>query len=360
MTNWQLYTQNENGWQAMLSACELATKSIDLEQFIFLRDPIGEKFIEVCTRKAQEGVKVRFLWDAAGSFTFFGTSNAENLRKKGIELVFFKSLIPQFKKLHKIESYFFRNHRRSLIIDDKIAFTGSICISNKTLLWRDTIVRVEGNVVKEIKILFEKMWSRAKKGRVFRNISLDSTRTGQEDFIYVANSPVPGRGYLLRHIIRKIREAKASIYITTPYFVPTRHLARTIRQAARRGIDVRIIIPEWTDHPVVDLAARTYFHNMLKAGVKIFLYKGQMLHAKTMIIDDVWSTIGTLNLDHVSLLYNYEANIISTNINFAKEILTHFNEDLKKCEEMTFEKWQNGYTLLKFVGFFIRFFRPFL
>src|SRR6185369_13280743 len=114
--HWQLYTENKASWNAMLSALESAKRTIDLEQFIFLKDEIGEKFIEVCARKAKEGVRVRFLWDAAGSFTFFGNSIVEELRKKGIELVFFKKLLPAFNRLHKMESYYFRNHRRSVIV----------------------------------------------------------------------------------------------------------------------------------------------------------------------------------------------------------------------------------------------------
>ncbi len=360
MTNWQLYTNNENGWQAMLSACEFANKSIELEQFIFIKDEIGEKFIEVCTRKAQQGVKVRFLWDAAGSFTFSGNKTAEELKKRGIELVFFKKLVPAFNRLHKLESYYFRNHRRSLIIDSKIAFTGSICVSNKTLRWRDTIVRIEGEVVDEIKQKFERMWVRGTRDNLPRNFLKKAERTEEKEFMYIGNTPIPGRRYLYRNILRQIQQARGSIYITTPYFVPTHHLARSIRKAAKRGVDVKIIIPEWTDHRIVDLAARTYFHNMLKARVKIFLYRGEMLHAKTMVIDKIWSTVGTLNLDHVSLLYNYEANVVTTNQNFTNEIISHFETDLAKCEEMTLDKWQNGYGWQKFLGFFVRLFRAIL
>lgn len=360
MNNWQLYTDNEKAFEAMLSACEMATESIDLEQFIFFKDSAGERFIDICTKKAAQGVKVRFLWDAAGSFNFFGSSIAEELRKKGIELVFFKRLIPTFNRLHKFESYYFRNHRRSLVIDSKIAFTGSFCVSKETINWRDTTVRLEGDVVGEIIQKFQKMWRRGTKNRAPNNLFKETDRTEEKEFMYIGNTPLPGRRYLYRYILRKVRDAQASIQITTPYFVPNLNLAHALRKAARRGVDVKIILPEWTDHPVVDLAARTYFHSMLKSGVKIYLYKGEMLHAKTIVVDDAWSTIGTMNLDHVSLLYNYEANVVTSNLFFTKEVYEHFINDLNKCEEMTLDKWQNGYGLQKFLGFFVRFFRAIL
>lgn len=355
-TNWKLYTSNEQTLQAMIESCEQAKETIDLEQFIFVIDNFGNKLIEVCSRKAKQGVKVRFIWDSAGSFSFMGSEIIENLKDKGIELVFFKTLLPSIFDAPNYRSWYFRNHRRTLIIDKKIGFTGSICIYEKTKNWRDTNIKIEGPVLKDMNITFERMWNRA-HGKKLPKIKYDTYN--DQEFKYVSNSPLPRHRRLYNQLVEAIRNSKKYIYITTPYFVPTHRLARVIKLAAHRGVDVRIIIPEHSDHTFVDLAARTYFYNLLKSGVRIFLYKERMIHCKTIIIDDDWSSIGTLNIDHVSLLYNFEANIISSNINLSRELVSHFFTDTNNSEEITLEKWNQRYWVEKFAGIFIKLIRSF-
>jgi cardiolipin synthase len=356
-TNWKLYTTNEEGWGAMLEACESATISIDLEQFIFVTDDIGKKFIEVCARKAQQGVKVRFLWDAAGSFSFFGSSIVDDLKKKGIELVFFKTLFPNFLSAHDYKSWYFRNHRRTLVIDTRMAFTGSICVSDKMINWRDTMVRIEGPVVNDMQKAFERMWDRAHGKKVPK---IDEDKHSDREFKYITNNPLPRRRRLYKHILDAIHHAQKYIYITTPYFVPTRQIIRALRLASHRGVDVKIILPEWTDHPLVDLCARTFFSKLLESGVRVYFYRDEMLHSKTVVIDGGWATVGTLNFDNVSLLYNFEANLVSTNKEFTAEVYQHFIEDVSKSEEVTLTSWKRRYWVEKFAGFFIRFVRDFL
>ena len=355
-TSWDLYTTNDGGWDAMLSACESAKESIDLEQFIFMTDDIGKRFIDICSKKANEGVKVRFLWDAAGSFSFFGSNIVEELKAKGIELVFFKTLFPSIFKFHKYRSWYFRNHKRTLVIDNKIGFTGSICVSDKMRNWRDTVVKIDGPVVEEMQKEFERTWNRAlgKKSEKIKRVK------SREEFRYVTNYPFPKRHLLYKEIIEAIRNAKKSIYITTPYFIPTRHLSKILRSASRRGVDIKVIVPQWSDHSEVDLCSRSFFMKMLKVGIKIYLYKGEMIHSKTITIDGTWSSVGTLNLDSVSLLYNFEANIISTNNLFTKELVEHFSMDLKDTEEVTIESWKNRYWFEKLSTSFMRLFRDFL
>lgn len=355
-TIWKLFTSNTETLDAMIKACEGAKDSIDLEQFIFVPDNFGNKLIEVCARKAKEGVRVRFIWDAAGSFNLFGMGIIEELRNKGIELVFFKTLLPGFFDVPNYKSWYFRNHRRTLVIDNRIGFTGSICISEKYKDWRDTNIMIEGPVVNDMHKAFERMWSRALEEKL-RKMKHD--KPSDHEFKYISNNPKPRHHRLYHQVVEAIRNAKKSVYITTPYFVPTRHLARVLRLAVHRGVDVRIMMPTRSDHPFVDLSARTYFYSMLKSGVKIYLYKDTMLHAKTIIIDDYWSSVGTLNMDHVSLLYNFEASIISLNTRFASELNDHFMLDLGKCQEVTLRDWKERYWVEKFAGFFIKFIRSF-
>jgi len=341
----------------MLEACERAKETIDLEQFIFIDDEIGKSFINICTRKAEQGVKIRFIWDAAGSFSFFGSSIVDDLKKKNIELVFFKTLFPGFFTIHNYRSWYFRNHRRTLVIDGKIGFTGSICVSKRMENWRDTNVRIEGPVVIEMGKKFDRMWDRAHNRRVSR-IGPDNHR--HNEFEYIANTPFPRNKKLYNRTIESIRNAKKSIYITTPYFVPTHRFSKVLRLAMHRGVDIRIIIPERSDYPIVDLGARTFFHSMLKAGIKIYLYQKSMLHSKTIIIDECWSSIGTMNIDNISLLYNFEANIITTNSRFAEELTAHFNQDIKNSKEITYSDWKRRFFVEKIASFFVKIFRDFL
>ncbi len=340
----------------MIEACRTATVSIDFEIFIFTPDEIGQRFIDVCAEAAQRGVKVRFIWDAAGSFMFFRTGIIEELKAKNIELVFFKTFFPGFSKVHSYKSWYFRNHKRTLVIDGKRAFTGSTCIETRATPWRDTMVEVEGAVVLDMQDSFNYMWQRAKDRRSSRKI----TGRRDRDFEYIHNSPMPRRRFLNKRVIEAIRGAEKSICIATPYFAPHHKLARVIRLAAHRGVDVKIMLPVASDFPLVDTGARTYFHQLLKVGVRIFLYRSPLLHVKSVVVDGEWSTIGTLNLDHISLMYNFEANLVSTNRKFAEELEGHFAADLENCEEVTFEEWNNRFFIEKIATFLVKFIRVFL
>ncbi|MEA2715062.1 MAG: cardiolipin synthase [Candidatus Parcubacteria bacterium] len=359
-TRWKLYAQNEEAWLAMLTDCARARKTIVLEQFIFVKDDFGQKLINICAERAKAGVRVRFLWDAAGSFTFFGSNIADELKGKGIDLLFWRTLIPGYFRTPNFRSWFLRNHRRTLVIDDAVGYTGSISVQDSMRNWRDTNVRLEGSVVLEMSNAFERMWARAKKVRKL------PPRTFMRDpkFRYITNNPAPGQRHIYSSIVEALREAKRYAYITTPYFVPTGRLLRAIRAAAKRGVDVRIIIPERSDHyPSLDLGARSFFTSLLEAGVRIFLYPnidGAIIHSKTIAIDDGWGTVGSLNLDHVSLLYNFEANIISLEPKFADELASHFISDLEKSKEILLAEWRSRFFIERIPEILIRLVRQFL
>ena len=355
-TFWKFYTSNEETLSAMIESCETAEKTIDLEQFIFVPDSFGNRLIDVCARKASQGVRVRFIWDAAGSFTLFGSSIIEDLRNKGIELVFFKTLFPGFFDVPNYRSWYFRNHRRTLVIDEKVGFTGSICIYEKMKDWRDTNVRIDGPVVTDMQKAFNRMWDRAHERKLPK---IKHEKPSDHEFRYISNNPIPRHRRLYHQLLEAIRNSRKYIYITTPYFVPTHRLARVLRLAAHRGIDVKIMMPKSSDQTFVDLSSRTFFHSILKSGIKIFMYEGEMLHSKTVVIDGDWSSVGTLNMDNVSLLYNFEANIISNNGRFAEELVSHFVYDMNKCKEITLKEWDSRYWVEKLASFFMKFIRSF-
>jgi cardiolipin synthase A/B len=347
-TNWQIYTNVNDAWDAMLTACQEAQTSIDLEQFIFLNDEIGSKFLEVCRAKAEEGVKVRLLCDAAGSFSFFASSFLKSLKSPNFEVAFFNSFIPGTLRNHTI--WFFRDHRKLLVVDDKVGFTGGACVTSEVKNWRDTHVKISGEVVAEMKYSFNVLWEKARK-RKYRPAPPPKTAEG---FNYVLNNPRPRQRYLYYRLIDAIRTAKRYIYLTTPYFVPDRRFRRALRLASRRGVDVRLLLPEKTDHPIVDLGGQSYFYKLLEDGVRIYRYKNKMLHAKAAIIDDVWSTVGSLNFDNISFLYNFEANLVSMDANFAHELKKHYLHDIGESHEIDLGEWKSRPLSQKILAFLIK------
>jgi cardiolipin synthase len=222
--------------------------------------------------------------------------------------------------------------------------------------WRDTNLRIEGSIVSEMQNAFDRMWSRALDQKPLPK----RVKVRHHEFRYITNYPVPGRRHLYNDLVESIRHARKYIYITTPYLVPTRRLSRVLRLAAHRGVDVKIIMPETSNHPFVDLAARTFFSSMLSAGVKIFLYQGENIHGKTAVIDGDWASVGSMNMDGISLLYNFEANIVSTNQKFAEEMVAHFVHDLQKTKEVDPAKWEKRPFLQKWLEFPARLVRKFL
>jgi cardiolipin synthase len=355
--SWTLYASNEEVWAAMLADCAVAERSIVLEQYIFINDDFGKKLIEVCAERASKGVDVRFLWDAVGSFTLWGSNIAEDLGKKGIKLVFWKTLIPDYSKVPNWRSWFLRNHRRTLVIDGKIGYTGSMSVYETMRHWRDTNVRMEGTVVAEMHNAFDRMWARATRTH---NSMPKRIRARDREFRYITNYPAPGRRHIYADLVDAIRSARHYIYITTPYFVPTHRLIRVLRLAARRGVDVRLVIPQASEYYAVDLGARSYFNTLLESGVRIFLYSGNMIHAKTAVVDGDWATVGTMNLDRISLLYNFEANIVSRNTRFAEELAALFVMDLGESKEIDSRQWHSRFFAEKIPEILIKLVRKFL
>jgi cardiolipin synthase len=356
--SWTLYSSNEEAWASILEDCSKAQTSIDLEQFIFATDDFGQKLIDVCAERARNGVQVRFLWDAAGSFTFWGSNIAEDLRSKSIELLFWRTLIPEYFQVPDFRSWYLRNHRRTLVIDNEIGYTGSICVDDRLKNWRDTNVRLEGPVANKMQKAFNNMWLRAKENKVRFPKHKPIPKTN--GFSYITNFPFPRRRLLYKTIVDAIRNSSRYIYITTPYFVPTHRLFKAIKNAAERGVQVIILLPEKTDHYSVDLGARSFFSALMESGVKIFLYTGNIIHSKSIVIDGKWSTVGSLNLDSASLLYNFEANIVSTDPEFAKELESHFITDIQNSIEVSITEWKSRFFLEKIPEILIKLVKKFL
>jgi len=342
-TTWKFYTLSADGWEAMYADCAAARESIDIEQYIFADDVIGGRFFELLRQKNREGVKIRIICDAVGSSGLVDSKKSALLASEGIRIIFFNRIQPW--RIGNFSSWFLRDHRKILLIDKTIAHTGGVCIEDRMANWRDTNVRMTGPVVPEIQAGFDRMWTTPSRYKFSQYKPL--FKPG-EDFSFLINSPMYRGRYIYHDLRRTIRKAKKYIYLTTPYFVPSIIIFRALLKAARRGVDVRILLPESSDVRTAGIAAGSYFLLALNAGVKIYLYDDKkILHAKTGVIDDTWGSVGSANIDNLSLLLNFEGNVISSDGAFIAELKRQFMDDLSVSKEIKKEAWASRPIWLK-------------
>jgi cardiolipin synthase len=347
-TSWKFYLTGETAWEAMFEACAAATKSIDFEQFIFEYDSIGRRFYDLFVAKVKEGVRVRLIIDGGGSYTFYNSRPHRELVKAGIEVKVFSPISPW--RINNISSFFFRNHRKLLVVDKAVAFTGGVGIEERMRHWRDTHLSVSGPVVAEFSQAFELMWRTISAGRYIR-FKRNWKVVG--DFALLINSPRFRQRHIYHEYMRRLRHAKRYIYLTSPYFVPSQRLFFWLMRKARRGLDVRLLLPERSDYDMVDAAGRSYYRLLLNSGVKIYHYpsglkREQMLHVKSAVVDDAWSAVGSCNLDSLSFVYNYEDDLISVDTRFIGEVREQFINDLKNAKEVLSKDWSRRSPLQKF------------
>jgi len=326
----------EELWQTILQACREATSTILFEQYLVENDVISHELAAVLIERAKAGVEVKCLFDAIGSFYLGRSHLPQEMIAAGVQLEFFNWLRPYSPKSQKL--LYFRNHRRILIIDGKKAFTGSICFADHTKPWREAVLEIdEPAIITKMKEVFMMDWYRARQ----RKFKLRrKAPEGADGFYFVTSDPLPRRRFLYYRLIEAIRQAKTSVYLLTPYFLPDSRLLRVLKLAVRRGVDVRVLIPASSNHRIVDLGAETYFEDVLMAGIKIFRHQF-IVHAKTTVIDDDWATVGSLNLDNISLRYNFEANVVATDPHFVADVKKHFFDNIADSKELLMEEWRN-------------------
>jgi len=352
----EFYRTSEETWESMLVAIRGAQSSIDIEHYIFASDKIGDQFIEILKEKSKRGVKIRLLIDTVGSYAFYIGGVPEELRQLGIQVRFFNPISPW--RIPHFTSWFFRDHKKIIVVDRKIGFTGGLGIRDNMAGWRDTNARLEGEMVGEMAESFKETWEQLGDKNLLSKIK--RFRINAKKRFFITNAPYFKKRFLYYAFIEALRSARKSIWLTTPYFIPDRRLLRVLRQAVRRGVDVKVIVPTILDVPIVATAAHSAFEELLKGGVKIFKYHPKFLHAKTAVVDDEWATFGSFNFDSLSFVYNFEANVVSTALECVKELKEHFLEDLGSSFEITLENWMKRPLLRKVQEFFIAPIRGFL
>lgn len=333
--NIRFYLSGKEGQEKILATCAEARESIDIEHFIFHDDAVGQRLVAILRERARAGVKIRVLCDAVGSWNLYTSRFPTDMRDDGIEVRFVNIISPW--RINNFLSWFFRDHRKIVVVDKKIGFTGGVGFRDDMTSWRDTTIEVSDHAAQEMLFAFEEMWVRTAERKL--STRLRKTKRYTRGFDFITNSPYFRKRFLYYSIIDAIRNSKHHVFITTPYFVPDRRLTRVIRLAASRGVDVRLLLPGQEPEPFVGSATRSHYEKMLRAKVRIFEYQKSFLHSKTIVIDDEWATIGSFNLDRLSIIYNYEANIVSINPVMVDALRSHFQNDLADAKEITHRIW---------------------
>lgn len=336
----------ENGdasFPAMLEAIRAAASSVHMETFIFSNDEIGEQFVDALEERARAGIQVRLLLDAVGS-SDFGDDNKKRLEAAGAHVEFVKPV-----KLNKLRKVHLRTHRKVLILDGKSAFTGGICIddawqgnADRPDRWRETMIRVDGPVVRQMQVAFSRAWFESTGNLLSDKTLYPPIAAEGEQLCQLADVNPEGFNRTARLLyLVALESTQHQIDITNSYFVPDSSLQRALERAARRGVKVRLLLPgRHTDSGPVRHAGRRYYSDLLKAGIEIYEYQPAQLHAKTFVVDKLWASVGSTNLDRRSLAWNSESNLNIFDAGFAAEMEAMFERDLAKSHQLTLEQWK--------------------
>jgi cardiolipin synthase len=328
---------------AMLEAIRGAERFIHLETYILAADRTGRRFAEALVARARAGVKVRFLWDAVGGLGLPDDYVAE-LHAAGIETAVFHPVAPWRPRFALNQ----RDHRKILVVDGKVGFTGGMNLSDDYapvseggVGWYDVHLRIEGPAVTELGRVFRRSWLAA-GGRDFKmpEPAPDEGRPGEALVQILSNEGRRRRTPIRRAYLHAIRRARSSIAIENAYFIPDLGLRRALANAVKRGVQVRVIVPGRSDVPAVAWASRRLYAGLLRAGVTLYEWQGRMMHAKTAVIDETWSTVGSCNLDYRSFNINLEVIAVIVDRVFGRRMAESFALDLADCREIVAAEWK--------------------
>ncbi|MCF8496255.1 MAG: hypothetical protein K9G62_06275 [Alphaproteobacteria bacterium] len=340
------YSRTSDAWTAMYDDCVKAQKSIEFEQYILRDDEIGQRFMMLFAKKAKEGLTIRVLLDRVGSRDMYGSKIVQDIKDHGGAIEFYNPI--NWLNLFVPTTWFPRNHTKTMLIDSRIAHIGSVCLASYMADWRDLHARISGVLVDEITQDFSHIWKRTADRTA---VSRDTAASGDPDFDYLIARPHLTPSPIYRQLLAQIHSAKEHIYMATPYFLPPYGLRQALCSAAQRGVDVRVILTEQTDVPLAIHVSRSYFPRLLKKGLRIFSYKGTVFHAKYSIVDGKWATMGSVNLDYLSLLENREANIVITRHDAVQNLKKQFYGDLENCDEIDSDFWKKIPLHYKIIGY---------
>lgn len=350
-------------FEALLKDLKTAKHHIHLEYYIFKDDTIGTQIIDILCAKAKVGVEVRMSVDDVGSS--ITSKSKKRLKEAGVLLYPFMPVL--FTKFTGNMNY--RNHRKIAIIDGTIGYVGGINVSDEYVnkperekYWRDTHMRIVGQAVTTLQIYFLTNWDFVSNGETeFSQHFFPKIECKKRLPIQIAGSgPDTDWANIMEAIFAAILTADEYIYITTPYLIPNDEIIKALQVAAKSGIKVHIIIPDQSDSWTAKYATNSYLESLLEANVEIYRYTKGFIHAKTMVVDDIFCTVGTSNMDYRSFNINFEINALMYDTDSALELKSHFLEDLKHSEKIDIKQWQKRSKLDKLKESYCRLWAPLL
>jgi cardiolipin synthase len=343
--------------RAMTNAVRGARDHVNLQTYIFEDDEVGRALADLLIQKRTAGVQVTVIYDSVGTIgtppEFF-----DRMRAAGIRALEYNPVNPL--KAQRNWDINQRDHRKLLIVDGRVAFTGGVNISKvygkssvmaskrrhaqpkdaKEAAWRDTHMQIEGPVVAEFQKMFLDTWQRQTDTALSGAQFFPPLKPEGTALVRALGSTAEKADYTIyKTYISALAHADNYAHLTTAYFVPDRQIVQAMKDAARRGVDVKIIFPSFADHTMILYASRSYYDELLAAGIRVYERNVAMLHAKTAVVDGVWSTIGSTNLDMRSFLHNDEVNAVILNVDFAERMEALFERDLKESTEITADNW---------------------
>ncbi|MFZ0789812.1 MAG: cardiolipin synthase [Chromatiaceae bacterium] len=359
-------------YRAMYEAILAAQDHINMETYILHDDEVGQRFAQALIAKQRQGVQVNLIRDSVGTLdtpaAFF-----QELSDNGVRVLEFNPINPLLaRKEWQLNQ---RDHRKLLIVDGRTAFLGGINISgvysggsfrhgsraksssrpDLNLAWRDTHLQLRGPVVAELQKLFLATWESQKGAPLAaKNYFPPPENAGREVVRAIGSSPEEPYSPIYVTLLSAIGSAETSVYLTNAYFAPDPQLLEALAAAAQRGVDVKLILPSQTDSWLVFHAGRNSYGRLLRAGVKIYERRAVILHAKTALIDGVWATVGSTNLDWRSFLHNYELNAVVLSTDFGRQMEKMFAKDLAASDAITLEQWQRRALDLRMKEWFAR------
>ncbi len=348
----ELFFNPSRKYQALKDAIRSARSHIHLEYYIFRGDGIGSALRDLLVERAKAGIEVRLLYDGIGSLYTYRRGFFDALRAAGGEAAAF--LPPRFARI--IERVNFRNHRKIAVIDGAVGFVGGMNVGDEHLglkphvgRWRDSHVRIEGPAVAELQRIFLTDWlfttdQRLAEPRFFPQLP----QPGDELVQIVSSGPDCPWPTIQQLYFQAITTATEQVAIATPYFVPDRSMLAALETAALRGVDVRVMLPSKTDLRIVTSAARSYYEELLEAGVRIFEYHDGFLHSKTIAVDGRYGSVGSANMDIRSFTLNFEVSAFVHSQEFAKKLHRQFETDMKSTVEIDADAFRRRPRLRKF------------
>ncbi|MGL4874191.1 MAG: cardiolipin synthase [Clostridium sp.] len=361
----KLFDRGEDKFNSLLEDIKNAKKYINIQYYIFRKDEIGRAIIEALEKKLEEGIEVRLLVDAMGSRTMTKKKLKRFLELGGEFAVFFPGILPNINTRVN-----YRNHRKIVVIDGEYGYVGGFNVGDEYLgrdekigNWRDTHIRIRGNAVSDLNERFVLDWCYA-SGDEIRELDKfvyggDLTK-GDVGVQIVTSGPDHNEEYIKNAYVKMITNAKESIALTTPYFVPDDTMIESLRIASLSGVDVKIIIPGKPDHKFMAWAASSYIGELLEAGARVFYYENGFVHAKVLVVDESVSSIGTANMDIRSFRLNFEVNSFIYDEGISSRVFKSFEKDLEESKEITKKEYNERGTTLKILESITRLLSPIL